>query len=63
MNPLDRQRLFAALTLVAMALFVSSGLGPAARWGRWLRAGAVAALALAMIAALVEIVLWWGGAE
>ena len=58
MRPLDPQRLFAALTFLVMALFVSSGYPPLARWRRHLRLGAIAALALAVVVALVEIGLW-----
>jgi hypothetical protein len=61
MLPLDRERLFAALTLAAMALFVASSATPLVRWGRWLRRLSVAAFALATVAALVETALWWSG--
>ncbi|HTV89890.1 MAG TPA: hypothetical protein VME41_12825 [Stellaceae bacterium] len=61
MNPLDRQQLFSALMLAAMALFVASGAPSLGRWRRRLRLGAVALFALAMTAVLVEIGLWLGG--
>ena len=61
MPPIDRQRLFWALTLAAMALFVASGRMRPARWGRWLRRLSVAAFALAAAAALIEAALWWSG--
>jgi hypothetical protein len=57
----DPQRLFSALTLLVMALFVSSGWAPLARWRRPLRLAAVAIFALAVIAVLVEIALWMTG--
>jgi hypothetical protein len=57
----DRQQLFSALTFLIMALFVSSGWGPLARWRRELRLGAIILFALAVVAALVEIALWLAG--
>jgi hypothetical protein len=54
----DRQQLFSALTLVVMTLFVASGYGPLGRWRRGLRLAAVALFAVAVVAVLVEIVLW-----
>jgi hypothetical protein len=57
----ERQQLFSALTLLAMALFVSSGYGPLSRWRRGLRLAAIVAFALAVVAALIEIALWLSG--
>lgn len=59
MNAFDRQRLVAALTLLVVALFVSGGVAPAARWRRALRRAAILAFALAVAAALGEIAWWW----
>ena len=61
MNSLDRQRLFTALILTIMALFVASGVPFATRWRRVLRLAAILGFALALGAALVEIVWWWIG--
>lgn len=61
MIPIDRQRLFSALTLAAMALFVAAGTPPLARWSRWLRLLSIAAFVMALIAALVAALLWWSG--
>jgi hypothetical protein len=58
MNGFDRQRLFSALILVIMALFVASGLPPAARWRGPLQFAAIGAFLIAVAAALVEIALW-----
>jgi hypothetical protein len=57
----DRQQLFSALSLLVMALFVSSTWGPLARWRRGLRLAAILVFALAVVAALVEIALWIAG--
>jgi hypothetical protein len=62
MSPYDRQRLFGSLMLVSLALFVSSGTAVPPSWRRWLRGGAVAIFALAVLAALVEVALWLRGA-
>jgi hypothetical protein len=61
-SALDRQQLFSALTLVAMALFVAGGIAPNSRWRRALRAAAITAFGLAVAAALIEIALWWNDA-
>ncbi len=61
MNGLDRQRLFAALTLLVMALFVAAGLPHAARWRRLLQRAALIGFVVALAAALFEIGLWWVG--
>jgi hypothetical protein len=63
MGPFDRQRLFAALTLVVMALFVSAGMAPQPRWRRALRLAAIVGFVLALLAALAEIALWWSGGQ
>jgi hypothetical protein len=62
MRPIDRQQLFAALTLAVMALFVASGYAPLGRWRRWLRPAAIVLFALAIVAALGEIARWLGAA-
>ncbi len=61
MDGLDRQSLFSALILVVMALFVASGLPPAAGWRRQLRLAAVAGFVIAVALALADIVFWWTG--
>ncbi len=61
MSPFERQRLFSALILLTMALFVASGYRPAARWRRQLRIAAIAAVYLAHAAACVQIALWLVG--
>ena len=61
MDGFDRQRLLSALILVVMALFVSTGYPPAARWRRQLRLAAIIGFFVALAATLAEIVLWWAG--
>jgi hypothetical protein len=61
MNPFERQRLLSALMVLVVLLFVSGRAAPTARWRRPLRRAAIAAFALAVAAALVEIALWWSG--
>jgi len=61
MGGFDRQRLFTALILAVMALFVASGLPPALRWRRQLRLLAIVGFLAALAAALAEIALWWSG--
>jgi hypothetical protein len=61
MLPFDRQRLLTALTLVVMALFVSSGMAPQPRWRRALRLIAIGGFALAVAVAVGEIAPWWNG--
>ncbi len=61
MNGLDRQHLLAALTLLAMALFVSSGHPAAGGWRRLFRLAAIVCFAVAVAAALVDVALWAAG--
>ncbi len=61
MIPYNRQQLLSALTLLVIALFVSSGYPPLVRWRRPLQLGAIVLFGIAVIAALVEIGLWLGG--
>jgi hypothetical protein len=61
MNAYDRQRMFAVLLTLAIALFVSGNLPLAPRRRRQIAISAIAAFALALVAALVEIALWLGG--
>jgi len=58
MNGFDRQRLFSALLLLAMALFVSAGAPFAARWRRQIRFAAIAGFCIALAMALGEIAVW-----
>lgn len=59
MNDFDRQQLFAALLLLAMALFVSAGYPPAARWRPHIKIASIFVFCVAVVLALVEIALWW----
>ena len=61
MDSFERQRLFSALILIIMALFVSSGVARPTRWRRPLRLAAITGFAVAVAAALAEIFLWWSG--
>jgi hypothetical protein len=61
MNGFDRQRLISALILVVMALFVSSGVAPAARWRRPLRLAAIVGFLTTVALVLAEIAFWWAG--
>jgi hypothetical protein len=56
----DRQRLLSALMLLVMAVFVSAGFGPAARWRRQLRAASIVLFAIALLLALAQVA-WWIG--
>ncbi len=58
MNGYDRHRLFAALILMVMALFVASGVPPTARWRRPLRIAAITGFFIALAVALAEIAFW-----
>ena len=58
MNEFDRQRAFAALILLVVALFVSAGTPFAARWHRQLRLAAIAGFLVALAVALGEIAFW-----
>ena len=57
----EPHRLLSALMLLVVALFVSSGRLPAARWRQRLRTAAVVLFVVALIAALVEIGRWLAG--
>lgn len=61
MSPVDRQRMLAALLLLVMALFVSAGYPPAARWRPQLRIASIVLFFVAVVMALVEIEIWWSG--
>jgi hypothetical protein len=50
--------MLSALILLVIALFVSSGFPPAARWRRQLRIGTLVLFCLAAAFVLVEILLW-----
>jgi hypothetical protein len=58
LDDVDGQRLLSALMLLVVALFVSAGYGPAARWRRQLRAGAIVLFAIAVLLALAQVG-WW----
>lgn len=61
MNGFDRQRLLFALLLLVMALFVTGGYPPAARWRRPLRLAAIIGFGLALLAAIANIICWCFG--
>ena len=58
MSGFDRHQALAALTAMVAALFVASGYPPAARWRARLRGAAIVVLLIALMAALIEVVLW-----
>jgi hypothetical protein len=55
----ERQQMFSALMLLAVALFVAGIFPPAARWRRELRIGAIVAFCAAVAWAVAEIGMWW----
>ena len=55
MGSFDPQRLFAALMLLVMALFLASGYLPAAPWRRHLRRAAIVGFLLALAVALARL--------
>ena len=59
---LETARLFNALVLIVMALFVASGMQGAGRWRRPLRLAAIIGFAAAVVLALAETGMWWAGA-
>jgi hypothetical protein len=59
MNAFDKHQALAVLTLLVMALFVSAGYPPAARWRKPLKLGAIILLFVAVGLALAEIAAWW----
>lgn len=61
MNGLEPQRLFSALTMLVMALFVAGNVVADRRWRGWLRRAAIAGFAVAAAAALVQIAFWSAG--
>jgi len=61
MSAFERQQMLAALMFLVMALFVASGYPPAARWRREIRIAAIVLFCVAVVIALIEIAMWWGG--
>ena len=61
MNTFDRHQMLAALMMLVMALFISAGYPPAARWRRELRIASIVLFIVAVIVALAEIAMWLGG--
>ena len=61
MSAFERQQMLAVLMFLVMALFVSSGYPPAARWRREIRIAAIVLFFVAVAIALIEIGMWWGG--
>ena len=58
MTGFDTERLWSALVVVVMALFVASGLPGVGVWRRPLRVAALVGFAVAAALALGESVLW-----
>jgi hypothetical protein len=58
MGDFDRQRMFSALILLVIALFVSAGAPFAARWRRQLRLAAIIGFFIALAVALGDIAFW-----
>ena len=58
MNRFDSGQLIAMLIAAVTALFVLSGLPPAARWRRRFRGVAIAAYAAAAAIAVIGVMLW-----
>ena len=58
MTPYDRQRALVALVLLVITLLVSAQYPPLARWRRQLMIGSIILFLVAVVAALVEIMLW-----
>ena len=56
MAGVERQQLYGAVILLVTTLFVASGYMPA--WRRPLRAAAIGLFILAVVAALLDTVLW-----
>jgi hypothetical protein len=61
--PGSPDRLFSALTLLVIGLFVASGIVRTTRWRPRLRAAALIAFAAAVLVALGASVLWWRGGD
>jgi hypothetical protein len=61
MNEFDQGQLIRALLAAVAALFVLSGLPPAARWRQRFRRAAIALYAVAAAAALIGVALWLFG--
>ena len=58
MNGLDRGQILTALTLLVMALFVSSGMPGLGRWRRPIRLAAIGLFAICLAYVIVEVVVW-----
>ncbi|MBV9829633.1 MAG: hypothetical protein JO001_28770 [Alphaproteobacteria bacterium] len=58
MNAFEHQRLFSALLLLVMALFVGSGVISGEKWRQRLRLGAILCFIFAVLAALIDIARW-----
>ena len=58
MGGFEQQRLYGALILLVTALFIAGGYPPLARSRRPLRIAAIGIFALALAAAMLEIILW-----
>ena len=62
MSGIDRNQLIPALLAAVAALFVLSGLPPAARWRQRFRHAAIALYVAAAAVAVIGVVLWLFGA-
>ena len=62
MSGVGRQQLYGALIFLVAALFVLSGLPPAARWRQRFRHAAIALYVAAAAVAVIGVVLWLLGA-
>jgi hypothetical protein len=63
MNRFDSGQLIGMLMAAVAALFVLSGLPPAARWRQRFRGAAIAAYAVAAAIAVIGVILWLLGVE
>lgn len=63
MSGIDRNQLIPALLAAVAALFVLSGLPPAARWRQRFRHAAIALYVAAAAVAVIGVVLWLFGAS
>jgi hypothetical protein len=63
MNRFDSGQLIGMLMAAVAALFVLSGLPPAARWRHRFRRAAIAAYAAAAAVAVIGVILWLIGPD
>jgi hypothetical protein len=58
MSPDDRQRALVAVVLLVITLLISAQYPPLSRWRRQLMIGSIVLFLAAVVAAVVEIMLW-----